>query len=215
MPDDEFTRIPSIEIFYTGGTGLDNHFQYLTRTNYDDETRPTCPPTRNATLPPDSHMEINDASLPVEEILVHPETVIPSQITEVESPATDSIPKSQSTLSQISAVMENKKLSAVVKKMYLAKNVNIRSLFPTKPPNRKETEETNKATDDDDIQSVTPPRHNNFVVRSSDAYREIFVEYNVKKAFELDFTTTRNTDVVTLILSVTYVINTLHHVSSL
>ena len=167
MPDDEFTRIPSIEIFYTGGTGLDNHFQYLTRTSYDDETTPTCPPTRNATLPPDSHMEINNASLPVEEILLHPETVIPSQITEVESPAPDSVPRSQSTLSQISTVMENKKLSAVVKKMYLAKNVNIRSLFPTKPPNRKETEETNKATDDDDIQSVTPPRHNNLVVRSS------------------------------------------------
>jgi hypothetical protein len=147
MPDDEFTRIPSIEIFYTGGTGLDNHFQYLTRTSYDDETRPTCPPTRNATRPPDSHMEINNEPIPIEEIMLHPETAIPSQITEVESPAPDSIPRSQSTLSQISTVMENKQLSAAVKKMYLAKNVDIRALFKTMPLNPTRSGESNKATD--------------------------------------------------------------------
>jgi hypothetical protein len=79
--------------------------------------------------------------------MLHPETAIPSQITEVESPAPDSIPRSQSTLSQISTVMENKQLSAAVKKMYLAKNVDIRALFKTMPLNPTRSGESNKATD--------------------------------------------------------------------
>ena len=219
MPDDEFTRVPSIEIFHTCGTGLDNHFQYLTRTSYDDETTPACPPTsqtsnlslpspnqcpvnstteqgatRNATSPSGLQTESNNTSIPVEEILLQPETVIPSQITESESPPPDSVPRTQSTLSQISTVMENKQLSAAVKKMYLAKNVDIRTLFAPVPPNRRKTKETNKAIDDDEIQSVTPPKKKNLPDRTDDAYREIFVDYSVKKAFELGFTTTIKVD---------------------
>ena len=174
MPDDEFTRFPSIEIFYTGGTGLDNHFQYLTRTIFDDETTPTCPPTsqasnsslpspnqcpvnsttgqgatRKATSPSGLQTEIKNTSIPVEEIWLQPETIIPSQITESGSPSPDSVPRTQSTLSQISTVMENKQLSALVKKMYLANNVDIRTLFAPVPPNGRKTEERNKVTDKD------------------------------------------------------------------
>ena len=49
MPDDEFLRVPTIELFYTGGTALDNHFQFLTQ-GYCDDTAPSTTEFSDETL---------------------------------------------------------------------------------------------------------------------------------------------------------------------
>ena len=38
LSDDDFRRVPTIEIYYTGGEGIDNHVQFLHRIFRDDAT---------------------------------------------------------------------------------------------------------------------------------------------------------------------------------